>query len=166
MSFFKHEKALVDDKAVIGDNTNVWAFSNIQAGAIIGADCNLCDGCFVENGAVIGSRVTIKHHVSVFDGVTIEDDVFIGSNIAFINDRVPRSKRHDVEWEKTLIKTGASIGTNAVVLGGVTVGQYAFVGAGSVVTKDVPDYGVVYGNPAKLQGYITKDGKRVEEPPA
>ncbi len=165
MEYFKHEQAIVDDKAQIGRGTRIWAFSNIQEGAVVGEDCNLCDGCFIEGGAVVGNNVTVKHHVSIFDGVTIEDDVFIGSNIAFINDRFPRSKAHDIEWDKTLIKQGASIGTNAVVLGGITVGRYAFVGAGSVVTRDVPDYGLVYGNPAQLHGYVTKDGKRTDQPP-
>lgn len=168
MDYFKHEQALVSDGAKIGKDTRIWAFSNIQDGAVVGENCNLCDGCFIEQGAIVGNNVTVKHHVSIFDGVTIEDDVFIGSNIAFINDKIPRSKANegkDIEWEKTHVKKGASIGTNAVVLCGITIGQYAFVGAGSVVTHDVPDFGLVYGNPAKLCGYVNQEGQRVNEPP-
>src|SRR3989338_4395178 len=115
MGFFKHYTALVHPGAKIGEGTRLWAFTNIQDGAKIGEHCNICDGSFVEKGAVVGNHVTIKHHVSVFDGVTIEDDVFVASNIAFINDRNPRSNRKDA-WtlEKTLIKKGATLGTNAV----------------------------------------------------
>jgi len=154
MNYFKHEKALVDKDARIGEGTRVWAFANIQAGATIGRECNICDGSFVEKGAVIGDHVTIKHHVSVFDGVTIEDDVFVGSNIAFINDRYPRSHRED-PWtlEKTVVKKGATIGNNSVVLCGVTIGEYAVVAAGSVVTKDVPPYAICAGNPAHVIRY-------------
>ena len=150
---------MVHPDAQIGEGTRLWANTNIQAKAVIGEGCNICDGSFVENGAVVGNHVTIKHHVSIFDGVTIEDEVFIGSNIAFINDRYPRSHRKD-QWllEKTLVKKGATIGTNAVILCGLTVGAYAVVGAGSVVTKDVPDYGIVVGNPARVKGYACQCG--------
>lgn len=152
MSYFKHAQALVDKKAKIGEGTRVWAFTNIQEGAVIGKNCNICDGSFVEQGAVIGDDVTIKHHVAVFNGVRIEDGVFVGSNVAFINDRHPRSKKKDWVLEKTLIKKGASIGSNAVILCGITVGEYAVVGAGSVVTKDVLPRTVVCGNPATSKG--------------
>ena len=160
MSFFKHDKALVHPDAKIGEGTRIWANTNIQAGAIIGAGCNICDGSFVERGAVVGNHVTVKHYVSIFDGVTIEDEVFIGSNIAFINDRYPRSHRKDA-WtlEKTLVKKGATIGTNAVIICGLTIGRYAFVAAGSVVTKDVPDHAVVLGNPARIKGYACCCGR-------
>ncbi|MFT5169432.1 MAG: UDP-2-acetamido-3-amino-2,3-dideoxy-glucuronate N-acetyltransferase [Lysobacterales bacterium] len=166
MNYFKHEQALVHDGAKIGRDTNIWAFCNISEGAIIGKNCNVCDGSYVEKGGVIGDNVTIKHHVSIFDGVTVEDNVFVGSNVAFINDRYPRSKAHagqDVQWEKTTIKKGASLGANATILCGVTVGAYAFVGAGTVVTKDVPDYGLVYGNPAVLKGYVDEKGNKVDK---
>lgn len=160
MAFFKHEKALVHPDAKIGEKTRIWANTNIQAGAVIGAGCNICDGTFVEKGAVIGSHVTVKHYVSIFDGVTIEDDVFIGSNIAFINDRYPRSHRPD-EWklEKTLIKKGATLGSNAVIMCGVTIGEYAVIGAGSVVTKDVPSHVIVCGNPARKKGFACSCGR-------
>ncbi len=162
MSYFKHEKALVEEGAQIGEGTRLWAFTNIQAGAVIGKNCNVCDGSFVEKGVVIGDHVTIKHHVAIFDGVTIEDDVFIGSNVAFINDRYPRAHRCD-PWtlEKTVIKKGAAIGSNATILCGLTVGEYAFVGAGSVVTRNVPAYTLIYGNPARIKGYVCRCGKKL-----
>ena len=160
MSFFKHEKATVHPDAKIGDGTRIWANTNIQAGAVIGKGCNICDGSFVEKGARVGDHVTIKHHVSVFDGVTLEDNVFVGSNIAFINDRYPRSHRED-EWtlEKTLVKKGATLGANAVVLCGLTIGEYALVAAGAVVTKDVPPFTIVCGNPAKAKGFACICGR-------
>ncbi len=162
MGYFKHDQALVDEKAQIGEGTRVWAFANVQAGAVVGCECNICDGSFVEAGAIVGDHVTIKHHVQVFDGVTIEDDVFVGSNVAFINDRYPRSHREDA-WtlEKTVIKKGATLGSNSVILCGVTVGEYAVIGAGSVVTKDVPPHTVVYGNPAGANGYVCRCGRKL-----
>ena len=157
--FFKHKQALVEKGAQIGEGTRVWAFSNVQSGAKIGAHCNICDGCFVEKGAVIGDHVTIKHNVSIFDGITIGNNVFIASNIAFINDRFPRSNRKDgCAFEKTEVKDGATLGANAVIMCGVTVGSYAMVGAGSVVTKNVEDHALMAGNPAKLIGYVCHCG--------
>jgi len=158
--FFQHEKAMIADGAKIGKGTRVWAFANIQAGAVIGEDCNICDGCFVENGAVIGNHVTLKNGVAVFEGITLADDVFCGANTAFINDRYPRSHRSDA-WtlEKTVVKKGATIGCNASILCGITVHEYAMIGAGSVVTKDVPPYTVVAGNPARRHGYACSCGR-------
>jgi len=162
MNYFKHDHALVDGKARIGDGTRIWAFTNIQAGAVIGKECNICDGSFVEQGAVVGDHVTLKHHVSVFNGVTIEDDVFVGSNVAFINDRHPRSHQEG-EWtlEKTLIKKGASVGSNSTILCGVTVGEYAVVGAGSVITKSVPAHTIMCGNPAAPKGCACRCGLKL-----
>lgn len=164
MDYFKHEQAIVGEGAQIGEGTRIWAFANIQAGAVIGKECNICDGSFVEKGAVIGDHVTIKHHVEVFDGITIEDDVFVGSNVAFINDRYPRSHRKD-QWnlEKSIIKKGATIGSNSVILCGIIVGEYAVVGAGSVVTKNIPANTIVRGNPAKVQGYACYCGRRIND---
>ena len=161
---FCHDKALVSPDANIGKGTRVWAFANIQAGAKIGSNCNICDGTFIEKGVTVGNNVTIKHNVSIFDGVTIEDDVFIGSNIAFINDRYPRSNRED-DWvlEKTHIAKGATLGSNATILCGLKVGEYAFVGAGSVVTKDVSAYAIVCGNPAKKVANVCQCGKKLDE---
>lgn len=150
MSFKAHEKALVAKGAVIGEGTRIWAFANILDGAVIGSHCNICDGCFVEKGAVIGNHVTLKNQVCVWDGVTLEDDVFVGAGATFINDRNPKSHRKDA-WvlEKTVVKKGASIGANATIMCGLTIGEGAVVGAGSVVTKDVPAHTTVVGNPAK-----------------
>ncbi len=164
MKYFQHEKALVSKKAQIGEKTRVWAFTNIQDGALIGRGCNICDGCFVESGAVMGNFVTLKNGIAVFNGITIEDDVFCGANCAFINDRHPRSRRKD-HWilEKTLIKKGSTIGTNATILCGITIGEYAVVGAGSVVTKDVAPHTIVVGNPARVKGYACQCGRTLKE---
>lgn len=140
----------------IGVGTTIWQFCVILSGAEIGRDCNICANVFIENGVVIGDRVTIKNGVQIWDGLTIHDDVFIGPNVTFTNDRYPRSK----EWQKkpsgTVVEGGASIGANATILPGVTIGKNAMVGAGSVVTKDVPRGGVVAGNPAVLKRYISE----------
>ena len=162
MSYFKHEKALVHPKAVVGEGTRVWAFANVLEGAIVGKKCNICDHCFIEGGAVVGDHVTLKNGAAVFNGVTLQDDVFVGANAAFINDRYPRSNRADA-WtlEKTLVKKGATIGANAAVMCGITIGEYAVVGAGSVVTKDVPAYAIVVGNPARNAGRACCCGRKL-----
>ena len=164
MTYFKHKTALVQKGAKIGRGTRIWAFANVQTGAVIGEYCNICDGSFIEKGAVVGCHVTIKHHVAVFDGITIEDDVFVGSNVAFINDRYPRSHRVD-PWvlEKTVIRKGATLGSNCSILCGLTVGQYAVVGAGSVVTKNIPAHAIVKGCPGRIAGYACRCGRRLNK---
>lgn len=142
----------------IGEDTNIWQFCVVLKGARIGADCNLCAHVLVENDVTIGNRVTIKSGVQLWDGVTVEDDVFIGPNVTFTNDLVPRSKCYPESFAGTTICKGASIGANATIVAGHTIGEYALIGAGSVVTKDVPPYTVWYGNPAKQHGYVTKEG--------
>ncbi|WP_368205990.1 acyltransferase [Aeromonas sp. s5] len=137
----------------IGNGTRIWQFSVVLRGARIGKNCNICAHTLVESDVVIGDRVTIKSGVYIWDGVTIEDDVFIGPCVAFTNDRHPRSKIYPDEFSKMIIKNGASIGANATLLPGITIGRHAMVGAGAVVTKDVPDYAVVVGNPAKIIRY-------------
>ena len=150
---FIHPNALVESNSV-GQGTKVWAFAHILPRAIIGRDCNICDQTFVENDVIIGDRVTIKCGVQVWDGTRIEDDVFIGPNATLTNDKFPRSKQYPAGFELLVIKRGASIGANATILPGLTVGQHAMVGAGAVVTRDVPPNAVVYGNPARITGYV------------
>ncbi|AUH33073.1 WxcM-like domain-containing protein [Paracoccus tegillarcae] len=150
--FFQHEKALVESTQ-IGKGTRVWAFAHILPQARIGSDCNICDNVFVENDVVVGDRVTVKCGVQLWDGTRIGDDVFIGPNATFTNDRWPRSR----EWQETppriTIENGASIGANATILPGITIGRGAMVGAGSVVTRSVPPYAVVVGNPGRIVRY-------------
>ncbi len=134
----------------IGERTTVWQFSVILPGAVIGQDCNINCHTFIENDVKIGNRVTIKSGVFIWDGIEIEDDVFIGPNATFVNDKYPRSKHYPKEFQRTKICEAASIGANATIMGGITIGKHALVGAGSVVTKDVPAYAMVYGNPAKI----------------
>lgn len=152
-SFFVHEMGICES-ARVGERTRIWAFAHVLPGAVIGADCNICDGVFVENDVVIGDRVTIKSGVQIWDGVHIADDAFIGPNATFSNDRHPRSRQWRAEPERTWVGERASIGANATILPGVTVGTQAMVGAGAVVTKDVPAHAIVAGNPARIRGYV------------
>lgn len=142
----------------IGNYTNIWQYCVVLSGAVIGANCNICAHVLIENNVVIGNNVTVKSGVQLWDGVCIEDDVFIGPNVTFTNDLVPRSKVYPKEFVKTLILKGATIGANSTILAGNTIGRYAFIGAGSVVTSDIPANTVWYGNPAKQKGFITCDG--------
>jgi UDP-2-acetamido-3-amino-2,3-dideoxy-glucuronate N-acetyltransferase len=163
-SVFVHPMGLCESDRV-GPHTRIWAFAHVLAGAVIGADCNLGDHAFVEGGARLGDRVTVKNAVLVWDRVSVEDEVFLGPNVVFTNDLVPR-----VGWRKapeqlvaTLVRRGASIGANATVVCGVTIGRYALVAAGAVVVRDVPDYGLVAGNPARRIGWVCACGRRLDE---
>lgn len=156
-------RAVVDSKR-IGPRTRVWEFTHVLAGAEIGADCNLNSQVFVENDVRIGDRVTVKCGVYLWDGVTLEDDVFVGPNATFTNDRHPRSLRH-VPAARTRVQRGASIGAGAVIGPGVTVGRWAMVGMGAVVTRDVEPFALVFGNPARQRGWVCACGKRVKTRP-
>lgn len=142
----------------IGHGTNVWQFCVILSGAVIGTNCNICAHVLIENDVIIGNNVTIKSGVQLWDGACLEDDVFIGPNVTFTNDLIPRSKVYPQEFAKTIVQKGASIGANSTIIAGNTIGRYALVGAGSVVTSDLPANTVWYGNPAKHKGFITCDG--------
>lgn len=142
----------------IGNDTYIWQYCIILPGAEIGSNCNICANVLIENDVKLGNNVTVKSGVQLWDGVTLEDNVFIGPNVTFTNDKVPRSKMYPDLFLKTLIKKGASIGANSTIVAGHTIGEYAFVGAGSVVTKDIPANAVWYGNPAVHHGYITNEG--------
>ncbi len=155
--FFAHPQAIVETSNV-GHGTRIWAFAHVLPGAVIGEDCNLCDHTFVENDVVIGDRVTVKSGVQLWDGVRLEDDVFIGPNATFTNDKHPRSKQYPEEFLRTVVKRGASIGANATILPGVVIGQQAMVGAGAVVTRSVPAHAVVMGNPARIIRYVSTPG--------
>lgn len=147
---FIHVRALVDEGVTIGPGTRVWGFTHLLSGARIGADCNICEQVFIEGDVVVGDRVTVKCGVQLWDGMYVEDDVFIGPNVTFGNDLFPRSKHYPQAFLQTHIKAGASIGGGAVILPGVTIGEKAMVGAGSVVTNSVPAGAVVVGNPARV----------------
>lgn len=167
-----HDTAVVDSRARIGPGTRVWHWSQVREGVVIGAESIVGKGCYIDAGVRIGSRVKIQSNVSVFHGVTIEDGVFVGPHVCFTNDKAPRAINPDGslkgadDWSvsETQIRYGASLGANATIVCGVTVGRFAMVGAGAVVTRDVPDYGMVLGNPAHLVGYICPCGRRLPGP--
>jgi UDP-2-acetamido-3-amino-2,3-dideoxy-glucuronate N-acetyltransferase len=164
---FTHPSAIVESPHV-GSGTRIAAFAHVLPEAVIGEECDLLDHTFIENGVRIGNRVTIKCGVQLWDGVIVEDEVFIGPNATFAHDPFPRSKRSPQEYPKTIIRKGASIGANATLLPGVTVGASAMVGAGAVVTKDVPPHAIVVGNPARIVGYVSegRDARADTHPPA
>jgi UDP-2-acetamido-3-amino-2,3-dideoxy-glucuronate N-acetyltransferase len=151
--FFVHSQAICESND-IGRDTRIWAFAHILPGARLGSECNVCDHVFIENDVQIGHRVTLKCGVQLWDGITIEDDVFIGPNATFTNDPFPRSKVYPQEFARTVIRKGASLGANCTVLPGLTIGTNAMVGAGAVVTRSVPANAIVVGNPAKIVGYV------------
>jgi acetyltransferase-like isoleucine patch superfamily enzyme len=159
-SYYIHPSSLVDT-ASIGAGTTIWAFVHILKNVAIGANCNICDHCFVESGVTIGNNVTLKSGIYVWTGVEIKDNVFLGPNVVFTNDLRPRSKNKNYQMASTLIQEGASIGANATILAGITVGRYAMTGIGAVVTRDVKDYALVYGNPAKQHGWVDETGEKM-----
>jgi acetyltransferase-like isoleucine patch superfamily enzyme/dTDP-4-dehydrorhamnose 3,5-epimerase-like enzyme len=163
-SFFIHPHGIVEPGAQIGERTRVWAFAHVLPGAVIGADCNICDHVFIENHVSMGDRVTIKSGVQLWDGIALEDDVFIGPNVAFTNDPFPRSRQYPESFPRTLVQKGASIGANATILPGKIIGQYAMVGAGAVVTHDVPPHAIATGNPARIVGFTAAGSREVLSP--
>jgi acetyltransferase-like isoleucine patch superfamily enzyme len=161
-SVFVHEKALCESETV-GAGTRIWAFAHVMAGAVVGRDCNICDHAFVESGARIGDRVTVKNNGLIWDKVTIEDEVFVGPNVVFTNDLVPRVafKHSPEQFLPTLVRRGATLGANATIVCGVTIGEHAFVGAGAVVVADVPPHVLVVGNPGRRAGFVCACGERL-----
>jgi UDP-2-acetamido-3-amino-2,3-dideoxy-glucuronate N-acetyltransferase len=159
-SVFVHELACCESDDV-GPRTRIWAFAHVLAGARIGADCNVGDHAFVEGGAVVGDGVTIKNGVLLWSGVTVEDEVFLGPGVVFTNDASPRAAfpKGPAGWRPTRVRRGATVGANATVLSGLTIGCWAMVGAGSVVTDDVPDHALVVGNPARQAGWACVCGR-------
>ncbi len=165
MGYFIHESSYVDDGVKIGDNTKVWHFCHIQSGAVIGEQCSLGQNVNISNNVIIGNEVKIQNNVSVYEGVEIGNGVFLGPSCVFTNDLTPRArypKGHE-NYKKTCIKEGASIGANATIVCGHIVGKYAMVAAGAVVTKDVPDYALVAGVPARVVGKVDEKGNIVEK---
>ncbi|MFF5993864.1 acyltransferase [Lysinibacillus sp. KU-BSD001] len=152
-AFFKHSHAIVETTE-IGNGTRIWAFVHILSGAKIGQNCNICDHCFIENDVVIGDNVTVKSGIYIWDGVKIKNNAFLGPNVVFTNDLMPRSKKYPEKFLETVVEEGASIGANSVIIAGTTIGKFSLVGAGSVITKNVPAYAVVFGNPAQFKYYI------------
>ena len=160
--YFAHESSYVDDGAVIGNGTKIWHFSHVMPGAVIGERCNLGQNVVVMPGTRIGNNVKIQNNVSIYEGVELEDDVFCGPSCVFTNVMNPRShvpRKH--EYRRTLVKRGGSIGANATIICGVTLGEYAFIGAGAVVTADVPAYGLMVGVPARRVGWMCQCGERL-----
>lgn len=157
-----HVLADVQTKS-IGAHTTIWQFAVILEGAIIGENCNINCHTFIENYVVLGNNVTVKSGVYLWDGIEVADNVFIGPNVTFTNDKYPRSKQYPDSFQKIKLEKGCSIGANATVLGGATIGCYAIVGAGSVVTKDVPAYALVHGNPAKIIAWVNEKGNKLTE---
>ncbi|MNI14346.1 dTDP-3-amino-3,6-dideoxy-alpha-D-galactopyranose 3-N-acetyltransferase [compost metagenome] len=158
--FFAHPQAIVESEK-IGRDTRIWAFAHILSGAVVGSNCNINDHTFIENDVVLGDNVTVKSGVYIWDGVRVQDNVFIGPNVTFTNDLRPRSKQYPTEFLITVLEEWASIGANATIIAGNKVGKYAMVGAGALVTKNVPNNTLWYGNPAEFKAYICNCGEKL-----
>ena len=157
-----HPSAVVDEGASIGEGTAIWHFSHICSGAIIGMNCSIGQNVMVADNAKLGNRVKIQNNVAIYGGITVEDDVFLGPSCVLTNVTNPRSQvSRKTLYEKTLIRRGATVGANATIVCGITLGRYCFIGAGAVVTKDVPDYCLVLGNPGKLSGFMSRHGHKL-----
>ncbi len=162
MDYFAHESAYIDEDVHIGEDTKIWHFSHIMTGAVIGNKCNIGQNVVISPGVILGDGVKIQNNVSVYSGVICENDVFLGPSMVFTNVINPRAfiEKKD-EYKKTMIKKGASIGANATIICGNTIGSYALVGAGAVVSKDIPDFALVIGNPARVTGWVCKCGEKL-----
>ncbi|HVF99443.1 MAG TPA: acyltransferase [Chloroflexia bacterium] len=166
-----HPTADVSPRATLGAGTRIWHEAQVREGAVLGRNCILGKGAYVDFGVRIGDNVKVQNRASIYHGVTLEDGVFVGPHVIFTNDKLPRainpdgSLKSDADWEvgQVLVKEGASLGAGAIIVAGVTIGRFALVGAGAVVTRDVPDFGLAYGNPARLAGYVCENGHRAEQ---
>lgn len=171
VSIVIHPTAEVSNKSIIGDGTSIWHHAQIREGAVVGRDCIIGKGVYVGADVHVGNRVKIQNYVSVYEGVTIHDGVMVGPHVCFTNDMLPRAINPDgtlkggTDWElvKTVVHEGVGLGANSTIRCGVTIGRWALVGSGSVVTRDVPDYGLVYGNPARLHGFVCSHGYRLNK---
>lgn len=165
MKYYVHESSYIDENVSIGDGTKIWHFCHIQQGASLGKDCTLGQNVNISKNVCIGNNVKIQNNVSVYEGVTLEDYVFCGPSMVFTNDLTPRSKypKSALNYPKTLVKYGASIGANATIVCGITIGRFAVIGAGAVVTKNVPDYALMIGLPARQAGWVCECGKVIKD---
>lgn len=162
MSYYAHPSAIIDENCTIGEGTKIWHFSHVMSGAVIGNNCNLGQNVVVSPKVILGSNVRVQNNVSIYDGVICEDDVFLGPSMVLTNVINPRSAvSRKEEFKKTLIKKGASIGANATIVCGNTIGTFAFIGAGAVVTKDVPPYALIVGNPGQQKGWMSEYGHKL-----
>ena len=162
MSYWAHDSAFIEPDASIGDRTRIWHLTQVRSRSTVGEDCNIGKNCFIDSGAVIGNRVKVQNNVSVYHGVIIEDDVFVGPCAVFTNDYYPRAFSTDWQVKETVVRKGASIGANATLICGITIGSYAMVGAGSVVTRSVPPHALVAGNPARQIGWFCQCGQKLD----